>query len=1180
MLEARSLTKVYSHTPAIRNVSFTVKPGEILGYLGPNGAGKSTTVKILTGLIEPSQGQIFYKGRSVYEDFTAFQRRMGYVPEEAHLYPHLSGREYLQLMGRLRGMPRQVLEPKMDEFLRAFALWDDRHSPLSAYSKGMRQKILLSAALLHDPEILILDEPFSGLDVTSALMLRTLLRALAGRGKIILYSSHVLEVVEKICSTVIILRRGEVVAYDPIDKLRELMSQPSLEGVFAQLAQVDDGEEVASRIVDAMSYRGTETNIPRQCVNSSEVVQFPDPPVAAGLRLYRGIANKLPHEFQNAYGEDLLRTAEDSIEPVWRRDGLPGLIHMLCDVAIRVPVEHLAEWGKDVRYALRSLSGSPGFTAVALLSLALGICIVTCAFSEMNGIALRSIPGVEKPEQLVALQLPVSYPSYRRFRAHDDVFASTLAYVAAVPFGVSLNGQTERKWGQLVTPSYFSTLGVRPALGRFFGPEEQPAALTQMVVSYRFWQEQLASDTSVIGRTFRVNSQPITVIGVAPKEFLGASPLLFGSDLWLPLSAGERMAPELADHALERRDRSIFRMVGRLTPGVTPSRVEAELDATAQQIEQENGDAASSRKGRRVLLAEGGKLLPLRKQDLPFFTSFFTVISGLIMLVACTNVSNMMLARAAGRRKEIAVRLALGASRARIVRQLLTESMIVVAGAAVPGILVSVWLMRLLGGVRMPLLIPVVYDFQLDARALMLTIAVTGLTGLLFGLIPALQATRTDLTSAIKEGGDVRLPGRRGWSVRNLLMVGQFAGSLTLLVILGMLSLGIQTTLGIQAGFNPKNLYLISVDPIRDGYSAEQTTVFLQRLLDRVKLLPSVTAASLTESVPVSIGGTRVRVSTPGDASHQTRNVIRHVVGKDYFATTGITVAVGRTFRKEDEDSQTTAVIVSQEFARQFWIRSDALERQIEIGDDEIVAAKVLPGSYDYRVGAAAARRKVFEVVGVAGDVAEGLVVQKPTPVMYFPLRSADYAQPAAQGLTLMVRAAPGVDAIRAVRHEISAMDPNITPFNVRSMPEQIDQFMAPLRMSSWTYGIVGMFGLVLSAVGLAGMTAYSVAQRRREIGIRMALGAQRGNVLGLVMKEGLQLVMVGTAIGMAGAWTGAHLLAAMNSSIGHVTSTSTSDSTVLVGAPLLLACLALLACFLPARKSLRVDPVVALRQE
>jgi ABC-2 type transport system ATP-binding protein len=252
MLEARALTKFYSHTCAVKQINFTIRPGEILGLLGPNGAGKSTTVKMMTGLIEPSDGRIFYNGRTVYDDFTAYQKKIGYVPEEPYLYPHLSGREYLQLVGRLRGMPRQKLEFKMDEFLRLLGLWSDRLAPLSSYSKGMRQKILLSAALLHDPEILILDEPFSGLDVTSALMLRRLLHGLAAKGKMLLYSSHVLEVVEKVCSSVVILRKGEVVAYDSIDRLRELMSQPSLEGVFAQLAQVEDGDTVANQILEVM----------------------------------------------------------------------------------------------------------------------------------------------------------------------------------------------------------------------------------------------------------------------------------------------------------------------------------------------------------------------------------------------------------------------------------------------------------------------------------------------------------------------------------------------------------------------------------------------------------------------------------------------------------------------------------------------------------------------------------------------------------------------------------------------------------------------------------------------------------------------------------------------------------------------------------------------------------------
>jgi ABC-2 type transport system ATP-binding protein len=253
MLEACQLTKLYTGVPAVDRVSFTIRPGEILGYLGPNGAGKSTTVKMLTGLIEPTSGRILFRGEDVRHDLKSFQRRIGYVPEEAHLYPHLSGREYLQLTGRLRGMPRRMLEPKMDELLRLTSLWEDRHSPLASYSKGMRQKVLLMAALLHDPELLILDEPFSGLDVNAAMILRSLLEQLAARGKMILYSSHVLEVVEKVCHTVLILRKGRVVAHDSVAHLREIMEKSSLEGVFAQLTQPEDTGAIARRILDVVA---------------------------------------------------------------------------------------------------------------------------------------------------------------------------------------------------------------------------------------------------------------------------------------------------------------------------------------------------------------------------------------------------------------------------------------------------------------------------------------------------------------------------------------------------------------------------------------------------------------------------------------------------------------------------------------------------------------------------------------------------------------------------------------------------------------------------------------------------------------------------------------------------------------------------------------------------------------
>ncbi|MGA2144471.1 MAG: ADOP family duplicated permease [Bryobacteraceae bacterium] len=1181
MLEARSLTKYYNHTAAVRQVSFTVSPGEILGYLGPNGAGKSTTVKMLVGLIEPSEGQIFYQGRSVYEDFTAFERRIGYVPEEAHLYPHLSGREYLQLAGRLRGMPRRILEPKMDEFLRVFGLASDAHAPLSSYSKGMRQKILLSAALLHDPDVLILDEPFSGLDVTSALMLRRLLHALADRGKITLYSSHVLEVVEKICSTVVILRKGEVVAYDSIERLRELMSQPSLEGVFAQLAEVDDGEDVANRIVEVMAHRGGA--VPG-AGDRAEASAPPERPVAIGLRAYHAIASAFPDEFQNVYGEELSRTAEDAIEPVWRQHGAFGLARLLIDVAVQVAIEQVAEAGKNIRYGIRALLGSPGFTLVALLSLCLGICIATCAYSEMNGM-LADSPGVANPDELVAIHDPRSYPAYQRYRDLHDLFSATMAYIAPVPFDVFAGGRAERSWGHLVTSSYFAALGAKPALGRFFdAADDQRGRTPDAVISYRLWEGRLGSDPSIIGKTLRINGHTCIVIGVTQKDFRGASPAVFPAEVWLPVSVDGRLAPELAGDALERRDLAIFQVVGRLRPGISLGRARLELDATDRQLAESYGELDQENRAKRVELVQGGKIMPFRKQDLPFFREFFLIMGGLILLIACANVANMMLARAAERRRDIAVRLAMGASRSRLIRQLLTESLLVAAAAAPPAFLLCMWLMRLASHLRMPLPIPTELDLTPDWRAWVFTLVLIGFTGLAFGLMPALEATRTDLVTALKEGGNIRLRKYRALSMRKVLVLCQMAASLTLLLLTGYMGLGIQSTLGVQEGFDPQNLYLISLDPVRDGYSAARAADFFEKLRERVKALPGVVSVCLTDTLPVATDGSPgVRFTMPerqasgAPARYWAR---KHVVGREYFETAGIKILAGRSFERQDEEGRTAAVIVSQEAVRQNWNSQDPVGSRIEIANGKPSGGfAIWPGTFDNRANTIGQGVRTFEVVGVARNVSEDIVASKKHLAIYFPLHTADYAQPSLRGVTLMVRGAPGVDVIRAVEREVSAMDPAINAFNARSMAEHIDQYMSALKGASWTYGMMGLFGLVLAVVGVAGVTAYAVAQRGHEIGIRLALGAQKRDVLGLVMKEGAILVLGGTAAGLALAWVGKQALGASFFSVASL-SVKGTDLGLLVGAPVLLASLALLACYLPARRSMRIDPMVTLRQE
>jgi predicted permease len=904
-----------------------------------------------------------------------------------------------------------------------------------------------------------------------------------------------------------------------------------------------------------------------------------DRPAAITLRIYRALAGAFPHEFKNVYGDGLVQVAEDAVESVWRRYGIAGLLRLLLDIAIRIPAEYFAELLRDIRHGLRMIAASPGFTAVALISLSLGICVASCAYSEMNGL-LRDLPGVPNPDQLASLQVPVSYPTYKRYREMSDLFSGAFAYVAPVPFGVRLNGRTERIWGHLVTASYFSTLGARPLSGRFFNDaDEQPGQSPVAVIGYRFWQDRLGSDASALGKTIRINGQPCTVIGVAQKDFWGASPGLFPADLWLPVSSNALVAPELAGNALERRDLTMFQVTLRLRPGVTQARAQAALNTAAQQLADSYGDPDRDQHAPRVALLEGGKTMPLRKQDVPFFREFLLVLGGLLLLIACANVANMMLARATGRRKEIAVRLSLGASRARLVRQLLTESMLLAVGAAPPAFLLCLWVMHAFSQVRMPLPVPMYFDMTPDWRAVAFTFALTCLTGLAFGLAPALQATRTDLVAALKDGGIVRK--RRSLSLRNGLMLCQMAASLMLLLLTGYLGFGIQDTLGVQEGFNPRNLYLISLDPVRDGYSPSRAADLFDKLLERLKRLPAITAACITDTLPASLDGNPgAQFSIPGrEAGASNVNWGRkHTVGRGYFETAGIRIVAGRSFDRQDEADGATAIVVSREAVRQFWKGEDPIGRRVEIGNAKVSGATGLwPGTVDYRSGALAKGAQTFEVVGVARDVSEDLVSSKKHPAVYFPLRPADYAQPSLRGLTIMVRAAPGTDAIGAVEREIAAVDSTLTPFNAGSMSEHIAQFMSALKSATWTYGLMGAFGLILASVGLAGMTAYSVSKRGHEIGIRMALGAQKRSVLALIMKEGAALVTVGTLAGFALALPAVR---AMSSLFFTVASVRGYDPLLLIGSPLLLAAVALLACYIPARRATRIDPAVTLRME
>ncbi|MGO9256077.1 MAG: ABC transporter permease [Bryobacteraceae bacterium] len=906
------------------------------------------------------------------------------------------------------------------------------------------------------------------------------------------------------------------------------------------------------------------------------------------LRLYRTLARAFPYDFKNAYGDQLTHVTEEAIEGIWRRYGLLGLARLLLDLAIRIPAEHLAEFGQDLRYGLRMLAGAPGFTAVALISLTLGIGIATAAFSEMNGFVMRDVPAVRDPGGLVLFKSPVAYPDYKRYRDRTDLFSTTMAYMAAVPLGVSLGGRTERVWGHLVTASYFSTLGVEPALGHWFAAaEEQPGHAPNVAVSYRFWRNYLGFDPAIIGKVLRVNGQPCTITAVGPEEFQGASPMAYVADLWLPVGAGAGVAPELAGDVLERHDRAAFMLLGRLKPGVPEGQAEAALDAMARQIEREQSDPNRDRPGRRVQLHPGGKLVPMKKEDLPAIAGFFAVLGGVILLIASSNVANMMMARAADRRKEISIRLALGAGRARLIRQLLTESLVLAAAAGAMGYAFAWALMRLASQETIPYPVPPTINLEPDGRVMLFTFVLTAFTALACGLIPALQTTRPDLTTALKEGGNIQLRRFRRLSLRNGLVVSQVAGSLALLLITGFLVIGHQRMMGGEIGFDPARLYLLSLDPVRDGYTPARTADFLPKMLDRVKRLPSVTAAALADSVPMAmIAKPRVTfaVDTPGGPKAVFQGS-RFGVGRDFYDTIGIAILRGRGLRQEDEKEGVTAAVVSEKTARVCWPGQDPLGRRIVIGAEDMVQGFLFGPGAPGGGGQGpqlTGRTQVFQVVGVARNVRDGLsmVATDAPPEIYVPLRPADYARPTLQGIALLMRANPGVDVIAAARREIETMDNTIKPFNPRSMTGQIDTLLFPVSVALYTYGVIGICGLILASVGLAGVTAYSVTQRRREIGIRLALGARTADVLRLVMKEGLVLIVIGSAIGLLLARAGIRALSSALNMIARTAGNTTNDPTLLIGAPLLLAILALGACYVPARRSTAVDPAVTLRQE
>lgn len=880
------------------------------------------------------------------------------------------------------------------------------------------------------------------------------------------------------------------------------------------------------------------------------------------LTFYRRLASAYPHEFRMRYGDDLDRLGEDAIPEVSKRYGVAGLARLLADIAIRLPATYLLEIRQDVVYALRMLAKSPGFTAVALLSLGLGIGMCCAVLAECQAI-VGPAPGLRDPATLATfIWTQVSYPYFERYRDARQTVASAAAVMGPVPFAVAFNGdkiaRAERVSGHLVSPEYFTTLGVTPAAGRVFGPEtEKPGLAPVVVVSDRFWRTHLGADPHAVGRSLRLNGSMATIVGIGPRDFLGIWPQS-PADLFVPVTCGVSLAPELSGDPLHRTDREIFRVVFRLAHGVTLPAAEAALDSMTRLLDRETGARhGRDRKGRVVRLMPAGTVGYARPEQHALVDTFNVVLWALVLSLVCANLAGLLLARGSQRRREIAIRLSVGASRARLVRQFLTESVLLSFGGGLAGIVLAYWITHVLSSLPLPSQIPLEFNCRIDLHVLAITLAIALAAGITFGLAPALYATGTDIGVTLKQGAQAPLRGYRRFGLRNLFVVAQMAASLMLLLITWFVALAFLSTARVDTGVEVANLNLVSLDPVRDGYSPEAAAALFANLPGELSRIDGVRAVALTASALPSHSDATHMSAPAGDGKvgQALSSVYRERVGANYFATLGVPLVGGREFDLRDREQDAPAIL-SQTAARTLFGAEDPIGRSIREGE------------------------RSYTVIGLARDMRVGLLTPNPVATVYLPLTPEWLGKNAERRVTALVRGTAGQDSMAAVRERMASLHPDLTVFDVHTMQEDLDRLNSLVQWESAMYVILGLFALLLASIGLGGVTAYAVVRRRKEIGIRMALGARTRQVQGLVLREGTALVAVGSALGVSGALVLARVFAAYSDVLARTFGPRGNNLLLLVGAPLALAGLAMLACYLPARRATEIDPMSALREE
>lgn len=807
---------------------------------------------------------------------------------------------------------------------------------------------------------------------------------------------------------------------------------------------------------------------------------------------------------------------------------------------------------QDVRLGFRRLSSAPGFTLIAILSLALGIGANTAIFSLVNTVLLRPLP-VAEPTRVVAVNVVnqqgsfdnFSYPNYKDVRDRNDALAGMYVYRFA-PMSLSGGGINERVWGYLVSGNYFDVLGVNAVRGRLFtqADDRAPGAHPLAVISYGSWQRRFGADPNIAGRTIILNGHSFTVIGVAPEGFIGTE-LIFTPELWVPMMMGSVIEP--GSKWLDERGDGVMFAGGRLKSGVSLAQAEAALTTVMAQLGREYPNI---NEGRAIHLTPHGLVIPQFRGAVIGFTGVLMATVGLVLLIACTNLANLLLARAAGRRKEIAVRLSLGAGRRRLVRQLLTESVLLAVGGGMIGLLLALWLVDLIMALKPPADFPLTLDLKLDWRVFGFSLALSFVTGVLFGLVPALQATKLSLVSVLKD--EASQAGARRSRLRSALVVAQVALSFMLLIAAGLIVRSLQQVHVIGPGFETERAIAMTMDVGLQGYDRQRGEQFYRQFTERVGSLPGVRSVTLTDNLPLSLNVNANSIYIEGQPPTRGANTPQAMVssvGLRYFETMGIPLVAGREFSERDTPDAPRVVIINETFARRFWPGQSAIGKRFRSGS---------------------ASGTLLEIVGVAKDGKYFSLSEEPEMFFYTPLMQS-YNSAA----TLVVRTtAEPQPLVNTIRREIQQLDAALPVFDVKTLTEHMRLSLFPMRVGAAVVGSFGLLALVLAAIGIYGVMAYAVSQRTREIGVRMALGARQGDVLTMVIRQALLLVVIGLGIGLAAAFG---LTRFMSSVLVGVSAT---DPMTFVAITVLLVGVALVASYAPARRAAKVDPMMALRYE